>query len=404
MGLSLETLKGMTPTDQLKAVAAGLQGIDNASVRSTIAMQLLGRSGGELVPLLRGMGVELDVARRQLGSAPMIIDKTAAALDTIGDNFGAIGEKGKEFALGVLSKIAPALASITTSIAEIDAAGLGVVVSRYIRDFGQWASASLGVSSSIDNIKKAIQGIKEGNFSDSIKALVMTGRDLAMGAINEVARVGVSAAAAMGETFAYIFRENGPMVKSAEAFFDYITARMAQVSADLYKEMMPGFIRKMNPMEGFFLGHAEGKKAESLSSLGASIGAAGSDIASEASMFGRRFSRNMGATGDIFNMDGRRAETAAMAQKASGTTIEGLREQFDELMREPRNAMRDAEEAKLIDRIRDMTRAGATPQAIKDIEAGKPSGNDTSASETTLQKAVAALESLNNKLPMPALV
>jgi hypothetical protein len=63
-------------------------------------MQLLGRSGGELIPLLRAMGTELDIARSQLGSTPEVMDRVAAVLDTVGDNFAAIGEKGKEFASG----------------------------------------------------------------------------------------------------------------------------------------------------------------------------------------------------------------------------------------------------------------------------------------------------------------
>jgi beta-phosphoglucomutase-like phosphatase (HAD superfamily) len=111
----------------------------------------------------------------------------------------------------------------------------------------------------------------------------------------------------------------------------------------------------------------------------------------------------MANTGDIFDMDGRRAETAAMAEKARTTSIEGLRAQYDELMREPASAERAAEEAKLVDNMRELHRAMSTPQAVKDAEAGKTTDDET-ASETTLQKAVAALESLNNKLPMPALV
>ncbi len=403
LGLDFAAVSRMAPTDALRAVATALQRVPGDTERSALAMALFGRSGGELLPLLRALGSELETARNQLGSAPAIMDKTNAALDTIGDSMAAIGEKGKEFALGVMSKVAPALASITASIAEIDAAGLGVVVSRYIRDFGQWAAAAMGVGTSLDNIKLALKGIQEGNFGDSIKALVLIGRDLAMSTINEVARVGVSAVAAMGETFAYIFREGGPMVTAAEAFFNYFEERIRLIGAGLLAkvaEAMPGGV-----VQGLFFKQVAGDKSEALSALGASVGAAGSDIYSESSMFSRRFSRNMAATGDVFDMTGRREQTAAAAQKASMTTLEGLRAQFDDLMREPRNAMRDAEEAKLIDRIREMTRSAATPQAMREAEAGRTSAQrEDTASESTLREIAKTMADLNSKLPMPALV
>jgi hypothetical protein len=419
MGLSLESLKNMTPTEQLKAVAAGLQGIDNASVRSTIAMQLLGRSGGELVPMLRAMVVELETARQQLGSAPMIIDKTNQALDAIGDNFGAIGEKGKEFAIGVLSKIAPALADITTSIAEIDAAGLGVVVSRYIRDFGEWASAAMNVGNTIDNIKLAIQGIQEGNFGDAIKALVLTARDIAMSAINEVARVAVSAFSALGETFAGIFRQNGPAMQALNTLFGYISNKFKQILNETMAELprlLGGGAGRLEAAANF-----EAAAATYASTLPTAAGLAGGDIAGQLGRFGDRFGARMAATGDVFNMDGRRAETAAVADKASMFTMDGVRAQLDDLMREPRSAARAAEELKLVDRLRAMTREGATPQAIKESElqdTTKPSyvtdedgniiktipgTNETTASEGTLKEVVKHLASLNTKLPMPVL-
>lgn len=125
MGLSHEQLAKMTPTEQLKAVAQAISAVPNPAERSALAMQILGRSGAELLPFLRNMNGELDTATAQLGSAPRIMDEANGALDALGDNFEAIKSKGMEFALGLLKSFAPALANITDIISKIDFAGIG---------------------------------------------------------------------------------------------------------------------------------------------------------------------------------------------------------------------------------------------------------------------------------------
>lgn len=145
LNLSHEELSKMNPTEQLRAVAEAISQIPNPSERSAVAMQLLGRSGGELLPFLRNFSGELDNANAQLGSAPRLIDEMNVTLDTLGDNFGALKTKATEFALGALKNIAPALVSITDTIAKIDFAAMGEALSdALLRAFdffrGLWAN------------------------------------------------------------------------------------------------------------------------------------------------------------------------------------------------------------------------------------------------------------------------
>ena len=229
LGLNIEELKNQTPTEQLQSVAQALSRVSTDSDRTALAMQLLGRSGGELIPLLRAMGVELDVAKAQLGSAPDVINKVSQAFDTIGDNFGAIGEKSTEFAAGLLEKLAPALAEITTKIANIDAAGFGRAISGYIEETMRWMTASLGLGTALENVRTAINGITSGNIGDGFSLMFLTARDTAFNAINHIVAAGMAALQTIGNAFAQLFSPNSTTMAFINGAFTMLGANLAVI-------------------------------------------------------------------------------------------------------------------------------------------------------------------------------
>lgn len=227
LGLNIEELKNQTPTEQLQSVAQALSRVSTDSDRTALAMQLLGRSGGELIPLLRAMGVELDVAKAQLGSAPDVINKVSQAFDTIGDNFGAIGEKSTEFAAGLLEKLAPALAEITTNIANIDAAGFGRALSGYIEETMRWLNASLGLSTALENVRTAIDGITSGKIGDGLSLMFLTARDTAFNAINQIAAAGMATIATVADALRQLFDPGSTTMAFIFGAFDMLGAKIA---------------------------------------------------------------------------------------------------------------------------------------------------------------------------------
>jgi hypothetical protein len=222
LGLSYERLQHMTPTEQMQAFAKAISEMDDPAERTTAAMQVLGRSGGELVPLFRAMGVELETAKRQLGSAPAIIDKTNQALDTIGDNMGAIREKSKEFALGILSQLAPALAEITSRMAEINAAGIGEVFSMAAKNALDWANSTFKVGQGLADIKLGFDAILGGQIGDGLKLIWLSMRDTALNAINQISATGMSALQTVGGFLSKIFAADSAFVRLAESAFNYL--------------------------------------------------------------------------------------------------------------------------------------------------------------------------------------
>jgi len=125
LGISMSDLAGKTPTEQLQVFAQKIAGISDPAQRARASMEVFGKSGGELLPLLNNFSSELETAKGQLGSMPGVMDRTAKALDDLGDNYKAIQAKTMEFAAGFLEDALPALNAFVASLSGVDAASFG---------------------------------------------------------------------------------------------------------------------------------------------------------------------------------------------------------------------------------------------------------------------------------------
>lgn len=346
LGINLSEIKNLTPTEQLQAIAKALQNVGNDSDRTAIAMQLLGRSGGELIPLLRAMGSELDVARGQLGSTPAVMDRVAGALDTLGDNFNAISQKAKEFAVGLLERAAPALVEITNRIANIDAAGLGAKLSDYAVRTGQWMSETLKLNKALKNIEIAMKGITSGNFGDGLKLMFLTARDTAFNAINQIVAAAQAAISTLTGAVAKMFDANGALILLLKTSFT--------IAADYFKEAL--FRSMASIMEGF--GPWGQKIAETMryqaDTAARSIEMLTQGIGSQIELVGEQAKETFGEIPKAFNnnysanikdplidMVERTKETAAQAEKVAAATRAAAfnAQTFAENMANARNAM-----------------------------------------------------------------
>ena len=222
LGISLEDFKGKTPTEQLQMVAKALSEVEDPAKRSQLAMELLGKSGGELLPVLRAMGVELETARNQLGRYPEAIDLAAKSLDDIGDNFNAISKKGMEFATGLMVDLAPALAEITAKIAEIDAAGFGMMISEYVMKMVQGVDGAFRFSEAIDNIKLAIEGMAKGELGKGLELMWVTMKITALNAINEIVNNFIAGLQSVGQFLAQTLGPDSAVFSLLTATFDLL--------------------------------------------------------------------------------------------------------------------------------------------------------------------------------------
>jgi hypothetical protein len=132
LGLSMSDLAGKTPSEQMQVLAQKIAGISDPAERARASMEVFGKSGGELLPLLNNFSGELDGARGQLGSLPDVMDRSARTFDDFGDGIGALSSKAMEFAAGFLESALPALNTFTAALSGIDAAGWGQALMKQV--------------------------------------------------------------------------------------------------------------------------------------------------------------------------------------------------------------------------------------------------------------------------------
>jgi hypothetical protein len=125
LGISWDDLAGHSPAEQMQLIGERLAAIEDPALRANTAVKIFGRTGSELLPILMNFSSETEEARRQLGALPDQLDKTAEAVDSLGDNLSAIRSKLTEMAYGFLSEVVPAVNAFTNRLAGLDAASIG---------------------------------------------------------------------------------------------------------------------------------------------------------------------------------------------------------------------------------------------------------------------------------------
>jgi hypothetical protein len=114
MGLELDALMAMKPEDQFKAIAKGIAGIEDPARRTATAMDVFGRSAGEVLPLLVANMDEMIRAAHDMG---LVLDEEAIEnLDNLGDAMTSLMGAGKALLAEVLVPLAPALVDFANEL------------------------------------------------------------------------------------------------------------------------------------------------------------------------------------------------------------------------------------------------------------------------------------------------
>lgn len=134
LGLSLGELQGMKPGEQFTAIQNALAGISDPAERSARAMQIFGRSGGELGALFSNPDA-LRNASDAVGSQAEILTKGAASFDRSADILGNIGAKLSGFFVGMASWVNPVLLPVLEEMNKLDFAQFGAAAGETISKF-----------------------------------------------------------------------------------------------------------------------------------------------------------------------------------------------------------------------------------------------------------------------------
>jgi hypothetical protein len=124
LGLSVEQLSGLSPDKQFEAIGQAINGISNPAAQAAAAMQIFGRSGGEMLALFKDSGALGDAARA-IGSQADLLTRNANLFDRASDILNTIGSKLEGFFVGVADQVVPAILPLLEAADGLDFAGIG---------------------------------------------------------------------------------------------------------------------------------------------------------------------------------------------------------------------------------------------------------------------------------------
>lgn len=130
LGLSLGSLQGLTPEQQFKAIADSLSRIEDPGKRAAIAMQIFGRAGSQLLPLMRdgAAGIEeMQERARKLGLT--ISTETAADAAVLTDAVSDLRAVLKATSVVIGAAVAPFVLKLTRVLTDV-----AVATNRWIRE------------------------------------------------------------------------------------------------------------------------------------------------------------------------------------------------------------------------------------------------------------------------------
>lgn len=110
LGLSFDELRRTSPRDAFEQVAAEVAKVEDANLRATLATDLFGRAGREILPTLRADLAALGDEAQRLG---LVIDgDTLQSMDRLDDTLSALSQTGRGLMARFLEPMVPALTRV----------------------------------------------------------------------------------------------------------------------------------------------------------------------------------------------------------------------------------------------------------------------------------------------------
>lgn len=162
LGLNLDQLRGMNAADQFQAIGAAINALPDPAARAAAAMQIFGRSGGELLTLFANSG-SLSEAATTIGTQADLLTKNANMFDRASDILNSVGAKLEGFFVGVADQVVPAIMPLLEAANSIDLASIG-------QDLGQAIAFALTAitSGQIGNLLAAQLKLSGAQFVNTL--------------------------------------------------------------------------------------------------------------------------------------------------------------------------------------------------------------------------------------------
>ena len=325
LGLTYTQLSELSPSEQMRLLAERISAIESPALKTQAAMDVFGKSGGDLIPLLSGFSGEVSKAAGFLGSLPDIMNKNAEAFANLDDNVNEIRGKFDQFVAGLITGMVPALTSVTEKLANLDAAGLGQAFSDYITSAAQAVSDSFLLGNAIDNIKTAIDAIISGNYSDGLSLMWTTMKITALNAVNEIVRNFTAGMQTIGNFIATMFDPSGALIMLIQSIGTI-------VSSSLLSKIGSGLADLLSGLGPMFESAAESARynAETatrafemnMKSLGSQIELVGEQATEAGKAMPKSFAENYASLNPLFDLKDEFAEQKRLQEEITAKLVE----------------------------------------------------------------------------------
>lgn len=195
IGLSATELLDKSPADQLRAIAAGLSSIENPAQRTAAAMEILGKGGTKLLPMMSELqGLE----GRAKGLGLEVSSKDAQLADALGDTLSELWKTTKQVAFTIGAALAPSLMTTVTWLTN----GISAVLK-----FIDQNRSLVVIASTVATVLMAVgAGLVAMGMTITVVGIALGGLTAAWGALVAfVSSAFAGAMAAAGAAFAFIF-------------------------------------------------------------------------------------------------------------------------------------------------------------------------------------------------------
>lgn len=125
LGISFEEISKLNPAEQFQLIQSKVAALKSPTDRAAVAMQLFGKSGGELLTLFAD-GQAFAGASKFLGTQAEILNRSSGIFDAISDKLARVPDKLQGFFVGFLEPIAGNIDSVLTKFDNFDFAAIGL--------------------------------------------------------------------------------------------------------------------------------------------------------------------------------------------------------------------------------------------------------------------------------------
>lgn len=140
-GISTEGIAGRDVLSVFRELSTFVRGSASDATKTGIAMQLLGRSGQDFIPLLKNGATWLDAMGREASRLGLVWDGFAEKADKVDDNITRIKQGILGIGVSALNQWIDQLDQVTERLGGLDFKGIGVALGENLRGIIQSLSA-----------------------------------------------------------------------------------------------------------------------------------------------------------------------------------------------------------------------------------------------------------------------